>query len=246
MRSTTLAIVLAVLTRSGAGGAAAADQSLTFRVSDGQGVPLPCRVHLRDVAGQAAPAAELPRRADHLSFDGERTVSLPAGRYSYAIERSPEWERVAGEVTLGAGERREIAAKLNRIADLSERGWYSGDLHIHRELEEVEQLVRSSDLDIAPVITWWNNRNLWADRALPAETLVRFDGNRYYRVIEGEDEREGGALLFFGLNRPIDITGSSREFPSPMAFVEQARAQNPHLHLDIEKPFWWDVPVWLA
>ncbi|MEZ6051514.1 MAG: hypothetical protein R3C02_09025 [Planctomycetaceae bacterium] len=31
-----------------------------------------------------------------------------------------------------------------------------------------------------------------------------------------------------------------------MTFVEQARQQNADVHLDIEKPFWWDVPVWLA
>jgi hypothetical protein len=98
---------------------------------------------------------------------------------------------------------------------------------------------------VAPVITWWNNRNLWADRQVPEELLVHFDGNRYYRVMAGEDEREGGALMYFNLDRPLDITGSTREYPSPMQFVNQAR-QSEKVWIDVEKPFWWDVPVWLA
>src|SRR5262249_15553543 len=74
---------------------------------------------------------------------------------------------------------------------------------------------------------------------------VQFDKNRFYHVMAGEDEREGGALLFFGLSRPLDIAKAAREFPSPMKFVAEAK-QQPGAWIDIEKPFWWDVPVWLA
>jgi hypothetical protein len=62
----------------------------------------------------------------------------------------------------------------------------------------------------------------------------------------GEDEREGGALLYYGLTSPLDIETNHREFPSPMQFVEEARKHNDDVWIDIEKPFWWDVPVWLA
>ncbi|MCR9200372.1 MAG: CehA/McbA family metallohydrolase, partial [Planctomycetaceae bacterium] len=62
----------------------------------------------------------------------------------------------------------------------------------------------------------------------------------------GEDERQGGALLFLGLHAPLDLTAESREFPSPMHFVQAAREQNDNVWIDIEKPFWWDVPTWLA
>jgi len=61
----------------------------------------------------------------------------------------------------------------------------------------------------------------------------------------GEDERGGGALLFFNLSRPLDITGAAREYPSPMKFLAEAR-QHPGVWVDIEKPFWYDTPVWLA
>jgi hypothetical protein len=61
----------------------------------------------------------------------------------------------------------------------------------------------------------------------------------------GEHEHEGGALLFFQLRRPLNIAGSGREYPSPMEFVTKARRQS-NVWVDVEKPFWWDVPVWLA
>jgi hypothetical protein len=61
----------------------------------------------------------------------------------------------------------------------------------------------------------------------------------------GEDEREGGALMYFNLDRPLAVGGSSREYPSPMKFVAEARKTG-GAWIDVEKPFWWDVPVWLA
>jgi hypothetical protein len=95
------------------------------------------------------------------------------------------------------------------------------------------------------VITWWNNTNPWTNRQLPQNPLVQFDGNRFYQIMAGEDERQGGALLFFNRSRPLAITGSGPEYPSPMKFVVAAR-QEPGTWVDVEKPFWWDVPVWVA
>ena len=135
---------------------------------------------------------------------------------------------------------------LERIADLRAAGWYCGDLHVHRPVAEIEQLMQAEDLDFAPVITWWNNRNTWKGKAVPQQIVRQFDGHRIYTIMAGEDEREGGALLYFGLKSPLDIETDDREFPSPMQFVEDARQRNPDVWIDIEKPFWWDVPVWLA
>jgi hypothetical protein len=105
--------------------------------------------------------------------------------------------------------------------------------------------MRAEDLHVAPVITWWNNRNEWAGKTLPENPLVQFDHDRYYQVMAGEDEREGGALLYFNLHQPLAITGASREYPSPLKFVQEAR-RHKNVWIDVEKPFWWDVPVWLA
>jgi hypothetical protein len=117
---------------------------------------------------------------------------------------------------------------------------------VHRPPEEIELLMQAEDLDFAPVITWWNNKNMWDDKQIPQQVQRQFDGHRIYSVMAGEDEREGGALLYFGLQFPLDIKTDDREFPSPMHFVDSARKLSRDVWIDIEKPFWWDVPVWLA
>jgi hypothetical protein len=230
---------LAVLARAVAG-----DIQLRI-VEDGSGKPVACRVHLKDAAGKPVQAGKMPFFRDHFTCDGEVQLTLPAGEYSFEIEKGPEWDAKAGSFTVHEGKREEISVTLKRYRVLAAQGWWSADLHVHRPVEDIELLMRAEGIHVAPVITWWNNRNLWDQRQPPEQPLVKFDYHRYYHVMAGEDEREGGALLYFGLNRPLAITGSSREYPSPMKFLTEARTHE-RVWVDIEKPFWWDVPIWLA
>lgn len=220
--------------------------SFHLKILDTDGRLLPCRVHLKDGGGSAIQAPGLPFWRDHFVCPGEVELDLPPGNYRYLIERGPEFQRVEGDRELAENNSSQLTAKLARIAELRQEGWFTADLHVHRDPREVELLMLAEDLDFAPVITWWNNRNYWSTRAHPAETLKRFDGHRLYDVMAGEDEREGGALLYFGLHRPLDIRATTREFPSPLEYVADARRADPAVWVDIEKPFWWDVPVWIA
>jgi hypothetical protein len=219
---------------------------LQISVRDVRGAPLPCRVHLVDQQGGAQKVEGQPFWHDHFVIPGAASAPLAPGKYDFAIERGPEFKRQTGQIEIATGTPHKLQVQLERIADLRSAGWYCGDLHVHRPIAEIEPLMQAEELDFAPVITWWNNRNLWNAKAVPDEVVHQFDGHRVYSVMAGEDEREGGALLYFGLKSPLDITTSDREFPSPMEFVERARKHEPAVWIDIEKPFWWDVPVWLA
>jgi hypothetical protein len=216
--------------------------TITIREKD---QPVPCRVHLVDSAGKPQRAEGLPFWRDHFVCPGEVELKLSPGTYHYEIERGPEYARASGSLVVKDGEKTEVRVNLQRISNLAEKGWYGGDLHIHRSLEDIRLLMRAEDLHIGPVITWWNQRNLWRGKELPRETVIRFDGSRFYEVMAGEDERGGGALLYFKRRQPLDFTGAQREYPSPLTFVAQARKQK-GTWIDIEKPFWWDMPVWVA
>src|SRR6185436_2552444 len=85
--------------------------------------------------------------------------------------------------------------------------------------DQIELHLRAEDLHIAPVITWWNKTSLWTNKALPSNPLVRFDKDRFYRVMGGEDERDGGALLYFGLSAPFDITGGQKLYPHSLVYA---------------------------
>jgi hypothetical protein len=207
--------------------------------------PIPCRIHLKDKAGKPQQAGTLPFWYDHFVCPGTAQLKLPPGDYTYEVERGPEYAMATGTFTVTDKDQMKIRLELERLLDLTKEGWWSGDLHVHRPVADIELLMRAEDLHLAPVITWWNNRNEWAGKTLPENPLVQFDHDRYYQVMAGEDEREGGALLYFNLRQPLAITGSSREYPSPMKFVADAR-RHKNVWIDVEKPFWWDVPVWLA
>jgi hypothetical protein len=170
---------------------------------------------------------------------------LPAGKYSYEVERGHEYRHFAGEFKVAAGDDKTLALTPVRMTDMAAQKWYSGEMHVHRKIEDIELLMRAEDLHVAPIITWWNKTNFWKDRPLPEDPLVKFDGDRYYHLMGGEDEREGGAFMYFNRARPLDFTAAKREYPSPIEFMKQARAEG-DVWIDVEKPFWYDVPAVLA
>lgn len=217
---------------------------IRFRVNDDGGQPIPCRIHLRHRSGTVVKPEGYPFWFDHFVCSGQATVPVSPDDYEWEIERGPEYLRSSGKLTVEAGKSTIVNATLTPIASLRDEGWYCGDLHVHRPVLEIEQLMLAEDLDFAPVIGWWNSP---APNAVAAErTEFRFGDNRIYCTGAGEDERAGGALLYFGLKKPLDLTVISREIPSPLEFVNQARQQDPTVWIDIEKPFWWDTPTWIA
>jgi hypothetical protein len=181
------------------------------------GQAMPCRIHVKDSAGKAQRAEDLPFWFDHFVCAGTAKLQLNPGKYTVEIERGPEFVRIADTIEV-SDKALKRAYEMERLVDLSAEGWWSGELHVHRPIEAMELLMRAEDLHVAPVITWWNKKNLWDNKPLPADPLVRFDGNRFYHMMAGEDEREGGALLYFHLKKPLAITASTREFPSPKKF----------------------------
>jgi len=207
--------------------------------------PVHCRIHLTGPDSKPVLPEHLPSFHDHFCFDGDEQISLTPGTYTYVIERGPEYTRDSGTFQAQEGTRIDVNSTIRRIADLAADGWWSGDLHIHRPPKDIELLVKAEDLHVAPIITWWNASNAWKDAQLPAPTVRKFDDSCFCDLIAGEDERQGGAFMYFNVDSPLDITSAQPEYPCPLQFIEEALKQ-PSAWIDIEKPFWWDVPVALA
>jgi hypothetical protein len=213
--------------------------------------PVPCRVHLGGPDGKPVRVPGLPFFHDHVSCEGEvRLTAAAAGRYDYVIERGPEYRRTAGQLEVPAAETAERrtaqrTVELERWIDLAALGWWSGETHIHRPLEDVPLLVRAEDLHVAPVMTQWNQRCLWSERPLPTRLLLEPEPGRAIHVLGSEDERQGGALLYLNLAAPLELGGDGPEHPSPVVHLKEALEQ-PSAWVDVEKPFWWDMPAWVA
>jgi hypothetical protein len=207
--------------------------------------PIAARMHLVDQRGKPVIPPKSVSWRDHFVFDSQVLLSLRPGAYTFTLDRGPEYKLYFGDFKISANAVDSHTVELERYVDMKGEGWWSGDLHVHRSPQEIELLMKAEDLHVAPVITWWNNQNAWEGKLLPDPPLIKFDGDRYYQLLAGEDEREGGALLFFNLYGPLPIKGLSREFPSGAKFLSLAR-ESPDAHVDVEKPFWWDMPVWVA
>jgi hypothetical protein len=245
LRSTTM-LAAATIWLGLSAVATAATGELEVRVVDAEsGQPLAARMHLKDAKGKPVKPPKVPFWKDHFVFNGVIVLELNTGMYTFELETGPEYRIQTGYFQIDRGATDTKSVSMSRFVDMKKEGWWSGDLHIHRAPEDMDLLMRAEDLHIGPVITWWNDASVWKDAPPPAEPLREIDGNRFVYTMAGEDEREGGALLYFGLPRPLPIAGSAREYPSPVTFLRMAR-ETPGVHIDAEKPFWWDLPLWVA
>jgi len=209
------------------------------------GNPMPCRMHIANEKGKPQRAGRAPFWHDHFVLPGTIKLKLPKGTYQFVIERGPEYLDRNGYFVINNLAKDEKVVDLNRAVNMAEEGWWSGDLHIHRPVKDIELLMQAEDLHVAPLVSWSNAKNEWAKREPPAEHVKQFDKNRYYDLLAGEDERAGGELLFFRLPKPLDLSETQPEFPSSIKFALAAHEQT-GAWVDAARPFDWDLPVWLA
>ncbi|HUT34139.1 MAG TPA: CehA/McbA family metallohydrolase [Planctomycetota bacterium] len=221
---------------------------LEVTITEAGGGHLPCRVHLM-AEGKPVYAPGLPRfeRDPHFCCPGQFAVDVPVGKVSLRIERGPEYVPFTTELTVNDGQAVQLPVQLARWIDMNERGWYSGDLHVHRPVADMPLLLRADDLNLAPVLTHWNRSHVAVRQPYLVE--VADDGAaspkpRCFHTLAQEDERAGGAILLFNLAQPIVIEGVTRDCPSGFAYHERAIEQK--AVIEVEKPFWWEAPVHVA
>jgi len=186
----------------------------------------------------------------HFIASGGFQIALPPRKYTLTVERGPEYRPVTREVQIGSGESREEKIELSRWINMNARGWYSGDLHNHRALEEMPKLLLAEDLNLAPTLTQW----VWEDRLIskapPASTsppaFRSVDATHAYSVFDTEIERlvDGpGAVDLLGLRTPVEFRGYLVSPPNSV-FTEAAHRQGGYV--DAEKITWRDVAALVA
>ena len=232
-----------VWSESAYGWAGAGEFKLTV-VDAATGEPTPCRMQIVNEKGKPQRIAKAPFWNDHFVFPGTIKIKLPKGTYQFVIERGPEYLQRNGYFVIQNLSKDEKVVDIQRAANMADENWWSGDLHVHRPVKDIELLMLAEDLHVAPLVTYTNAKSEWTKRGPPEERVKKFDANRYYDLVAGEDERAGGGLLFFRLPKPLDLEDTTIEFPSPVKLATDAREQNGWV--DVVRPFAWDLPVLLA
>ena len=81
-------------------------------------------------------------------------VEVPAGKVTLTVELGKEYRPLMRTVNVGA-EPVDVELPLSRWIDMPARGWYSGDTHIHRKLEEMPNVMLAEDLHVTFPLSHW-------------------------------------------------------------------------------------------
>ncbi len=237
-------------------GKAEAWGKLRVEIVDGDaGRPVAARCYLTDPAGQfwspigAINYVKPPER--NFVAVGQFQITLPPRKYTLAVERGPEYRPVRREFAIVSGETHEEKIQLVRWINMNERGWYSGDLHNHRDWREMPTLLLANDLNLAPTLTEW----VWEDRPIsrapqangkPLPSVHVVDANHTFSVFDTEIERlkaGPGAVDLLGLRTPLVFHGYLT-YPPSSVFAEAAHRQGGYV--DAEKITWRDGAALIA
>jgi hypothetical protein len=110
--------------------------AVKLHVTDSDGKPTTAALTIRDKLGHVYPSMSR-RLAPDFGFhpqvyrkDGE-TVLLQPGKYSVSYTRGPEYLVLQREITVPSAATHEESFALKRWIHPAEKGWYSGDHHVH-------------------------------------------------------------------------------------------------------------------
>jgi len=145
---------------------------VTLEVLDDDGRPTTGQFTFRDEQGRVYPARSRRLAPDFFFQDqvyranGE-TVGLPPGKYTATYSRGPEYRVASREIEVPATGGHSERFELERWINLAERGWYSGDHHIHaagcahyqaptKGVEPVDMMrhILGEDLNVGCVLAW--------------------------------------------------------------------------------------------
>jgi len=128
-----------------------ADGQLRIEVVDATtGQPIAARMHLKNSRGRPV-TLRLPglnQFADHFYIDGQLTLPLRRGQYTFELEAGPEYRDQAGrfEIERHADDTKTI--EMHRFADLADEGWWAGDADIARRPDDLPLATRAEALSV--------------------------------------------------------------------------------------------------
>jgi len=129
------------------------DGQLAIEVVDAAtGQPIAVRMHLKNRRGRPVKfrVAGIGQYGDHFYFDGNVTLPLRIGQYTFDLEAGPEYRTQNGhfEIERHADDRKQI--EMHRFANLAKEGWWAGDLDAQRRADDLPLAMRAESLVYVP------------------------------------------------------------------------------------------------
>jgi hypothetical protein len=268
MQSRWLPAVMAMTALTAlAAGVARGDTRLTGHIVDAEsGEPVAARLYIQSDKGQwffarsASPqgsAVEYRKQYAPTVAEMHTTLSphafvadLPAGRYTLTVERGKEYLTAEQQVTIG-DDPVDVKLPIRRWIDMAALGWYSGDTHVHRGVDELRNVIMAEDVNVALPLTSWVTRAYVPPskgdktNAAAPTGLIRVDPTHVIYPVNTEYElfTVGGARHMLGavivLNHKQPIT-----LGAPPVAPVAAEARRQGAILDLDKHTWpWTLMI---
>ena len=273
LRSILVAFFAVMLARGFANSVTAADtvnEKATHPVSghviDAQsGETLACRIYVQNkITGEwlfpkttdpSGTAVEYRRQVGQTSSLEMHTtlsahpfqVSLPPGQYRVEAVRGKEFLPTAQEFDV-TNEPVNLRISLQRFINMPESGWFSGDVHAHRPMDEMSNVIVAEDLNVGFPMTYWVRDSQEIPSAsgptleeIPiavAPNHFLYPVNTEYEIFSVNGKRHTqGAVLVLNHKRPLNIPA-----PPSLSVAEEVRRQGGLL--DLEKHSWaWSMMI---
>ncbi len=216
--------------------------SLDLRIEE-SGKPTHARIQLQDADGEYRyPRGGVPYKKDlHFTIYGGFSIHLPRGIAHILIEKGKEYEGISDTIEISEGEVTTRLFEMRRWIDMAKLGWYSGDTHVHRNPRRMPHLLEAEDLNVAPVISYWNQE--WQFEGLLFQGDIWQRGKRSYSFMTQEDERSGGAAMGINICNPVKVA-TGNWHPAQNLLLRRMKERG--AIIEQEKPFWWEAPVNVA
>jgi hypothetical protein len=93
--------------------------------------------------------------------DGEYETILPVGTYQLVVSKGPEYGVIQKTIEISADTGTAIAVPLSRWIDMPEKGWYSGDDHVHmtrtpNDNAAISAVMQAEDVHITNLLQMGN------------------------------------------------------------------------------------------
>lgn len=231
------------------------------------GQPVAARLYLSDESGRWHQAQSSDPTGRALAYAVERPATrssevhttlsahpfhadIPPGKITVRVERGLEYQ--PQELTVDHSDQGStVSITLTRWTDLQKKGWFSGDVFLHRPLADCAHLALAEDVNVLFPIHYWTtesglppasgNRTISGPTPEPALQIV--DSTHVIWPLNTEVElftvdgraHMQGAFWVFGHRAPLTAA-----VPPLGPVASQIKAHGGHV--DTEKPNWpWTV-----
>ncbi len=234
---------------------------VVLNILDDDGSPTTGQFVIKDSLGRVYPSRSR-RLAPDLFFHDQiyrhsgESVMLPAGKYNVLYTRGPEYRVLTREVTVPQAVSHKESFRLKRWIKLADRGWYSGDHHVHAAgcahydspaegVQPVDMMrhILGEDLNVGCVLSWgpcWYFQKQYFDgtvhRLSTDQNLMRYDVE-----VSGFPSQHAGHLCLLRLKED-DYT-----YPQPAEFNWNFRGESGKFKgtktTQIGEWPTWDLPI---